>query len=584
MNLELQGWPEQVRDLLATLVQNSSDFIAIATLEGTLLYLNEAGMRLVEAPTPEAVRGRPVTDFLVPEDLPFYREVIVPELARAARWNGEFRLRDLRGGSTIHVNLNIFHLCDEHTNAPLAVAIVSQDIAARRRSERRLRALVDAGAVLTHSLDHEDIYQNIAQLVVRAGSSLCVVDIFNEDAKADEPVFERVAFAHADAAKLPLLERLGTPLPHRSRREHPVIRAFLDGSSSLVPIVDDEWLDRTATSPGHAETVRRLEVQSLLTVPLVASGKLVGTLTCGLAAESGTGEYPPRSYDAEDLFFVEELGRRAGTAIENARMYRHHRHIAVVLQAASLPETLARVDHLRLDAAYLPGSAEATIGGDWYDAFALEDGRIVLTVGDVLGHGLHAAITMTKLRQAMQSAAMVNADPNVMLDVADKTLRMHDADGYATALAAIYDPPSRILTFASAGHPGPALAVPGGQVFEFTSPGLLLGMRTNGAEHATKNVELTPGSMLVFFTDGLVEATRDVDEGHRLLHEALARPEIVRGPTPARAIVDAVLRGREPGDDIAVLAATLAPPSQPAASGEQSEYSDRTPEAAAQKA
>ena len=323
---------------------------------------------------------------------------------------------------------------------------------------------------------------------------------------------------------------------------------------------------------------------SLLTVPLVAAGKVIGALTCGLAGEAQAGEYPSRPYDAEDLFFIEELGRRAGTAIENARMYQHQRHIAVVLQAASLPETLARVDHLRLDAAYRPGSAEATIGGDWYDAFALEDGRIVLTVGDVLGHGLHAAITMTKLRQAMQSAAMVNADPNVMLDVADKTLRMHDADGYATALAAIFDPPSRILTFASAGHPGPALATPDGEVVEFSSPGLLLGMRTNGAEHATKDVELTPDSVLVFFTDGLVEATRDIDEGHRRLHEALARPEIVRGPAPASAIVDAVLAGRDPGDDIAVLAATLAPPSQPAAPGDQTEYTDRTPAAAGQTA
>ena len=98
-------------------------------------------------------------------------------------------------------------------------------------------------------------------------------------------------------------------------------------------------------------------------------------------------------------------------------------------------------------------------------------------------------------------------------------------------------------------------------------------MRTNGAEHATKDVELTPGSVLVFFTDGLVEVTRDIDEGHRRLHEALARPEIVRGPTPARAIVDAVLGGREPGDDIAVLAATLRPPQQPAGRGDQTEYS-----------
>ena len=163
-----------------------------------------------------------------------------------------------------------------------------------------------------------------------------------------------------------------------------------------------------------------------------------------------------------------------------------------------------------------------------------------------------------------------------------KRYAWHDADGYATALAAIYDPPSRILTFASAGYPGPALAQPDGTVVEFMSPGLLLGMHANGAEHATKNVELTPDSMLVFFTDGLVEATRDIDEGHRRLHAALARRELVRGPAPAKALVEAVLAGGEPGDDIAVLTATLAPPSQPAAPGDR-RSTPTTPTAASRR-
>jgi PAS domain S-box-containing protein len=577
VSLKRKDWPAEVSHLLTPLVRDSSDFIAIAALDGALLYLNDAGMRLIEADAPEHVLGRQVSDFLAPEDLPFYREVIIPEIARTGRWNGDFRLRDLPGGSTIHVNLSIYFLRDDETNEPLAVAIVSQDIAERRRSDRRLRALVDAGAVLSHSLEPEATFTSIAELGVRAGSTFCVVDMIDENAPAERAV-ERVAYAHADPAKVTLLEKLRTSVPRRSQRHDPVIRAAFDRSSSLIPVVDDEWLNRATASPEQAEVLRRLGTHSILTVPLVAGSKVLGALTCGLAGEVGEGQL--RSYDAEDLFFIEELGRRAGAAIENARMYERERHIAVALQTASLPATLARVDHLRLDAAYFPGSAEATIGGDWYDAFALEDGRIVLTVGDVLGHGLHAAITMTKLRQAMQSAAMVDADPNVMLDVADKTLRMHDADGYATALAAIFDPPTRLLTFASAGHPGPALANPDGTVVEFSSPGILLGMRTNGAEHATKDIQLEVDSVLVFFTDGLVEATRDIDEGHRRLHEALAKPELIHGPSPARAIVAAVLRGQDPGDDIAVLTATLAPPSEPDAPGDQTEYADPTTPAA----
>jgi hypothetical protein len=105
-------------------------------------------------------------------------------------------------------------------------------------------------------------------------------------------------------------------------------------------------------------------------------------------------------------------------------------------------------------------------------------------------------------------------------------------------------------------------------------------MRTNGAEHATKDINLEVDSVLVLFTDGLVEATRDIEEGHRRLHEALARRELIHGPSPARAIVEAVLRGQDPGDDIAVLTATLAPPSEPNAPGDQTEYSDPTAPAA----
>ncbi len=243
-----------------------------------------------------------------------------------------------------------------------------------------------------------------------------------------------------------------------------------------------------------------------------------------------------------------------------ARASPRERRIAVSLQEASLPRTLPRFDHLHLTAYYRPGKTEATIGGDWYDAFLLEDGRVVLTIGDVLGNGLRAAITMTKLRQAMQAAAMVEADPNRMLDVADKTLRLHDPDAYATAIAAIYDPKTQATTFASAGHPGPLLRTAGGSVEELGCPGLLLGLRT-GKDRRSRVVATPPNSTLVFYTDGLTEATRNVDEGQARLEEALAGLD-VRGDGAARAVVDIVLRGEDAGDDVAVLIATVTPPAE----------------------
>lgn len=300
----------------------------------------------------------------------------------------------------------------------------------------------------------------------------------------------------------------------------------------------------------RAAVVAARGVRSFISVPIVApGGAIVGSLSAAIDSTS-TRE----AYTNHDLPFVAEVGRRAGAAIENARSYERERRLAVEWQAASLPTTLSNIDGLALDADYRPGSAKATIGGDWYDAFQLLDGRIVLTIGDVLGRGLRAAVTMTKLRQAMQAAALVDPDPNVILRVADMTLRLADPDSYATALAAVYDPVDHRLRLASAGHPGPALHTSGGDVREIACLGMMLGLR-DGSEANSISIDIPSAATLVFYTDGLVESTRDLEDGQRRLHDALAALASARTGNPARFIVDFVLEGRSPSDDIAVLVA-----------------------------
>ena len=406
---------------------------------------------------------------------------------------------------------------------------------ARERAESGLRLLSRTGATLD-SLDYSTTLRNIAHAFVEEFASYCIVDVLDGQQGWDRTIVHRE----------PELAELVRALPEPSG-DHPIARALQRRESSVVA-VDPGWSEAIGGGEQRDDVIRKLGVRSFITVPIVTpSSEVVGALTCALDATAARERYAD-----EDLAFVEEVGRRAGAAIANARLYERERRIAVELQAASLPAALPRIAPLDLDAEYRPGSDEATIGGDWYDAFALEDGRVAITVGDVLGHGLHAAITMTKLRQAMQSAAMIDPDPNVMLDVADKTLRLLDPDGYATALAAVYDRAAATLVFASAGHPGPVLRTADGRIAEFASPGLLLGLRDR-AQRATALVPAAPGSTVVFFTDGLVEATRDITEGYRRLHEALGRDDVVRGPRPAHAIVRHVLAGAAATDDIAVL-------------------------------
>ncbi len=518
-------------DLTASLIEHNPSFVGIASGDGRLLYVNPAGRALTGLDA--AAR---VPDLFAPDDLPFFREVIQTELLRNARWNGPFRFRG--ASAPIAVDLTLYHLPKLPNDATAAIAIIAVEATERRRSDQRLRTLLDAGAMLTSAFDPARTFADLTELIVRTLATVCVVELF-DDAVATQERSKRVASFHIDRA-------------WRARAGQLPALATGDGSSTLVTEVDDSWIARHALSAGEAATLRAMHIRSLISVPLVAGGEIVGSLMCALGEEAVPRPGLPPAYDAEDLFFLEELGRRAGRTIETARLYERERRIAETLQAASLPTSLPSTPAYHIDAEYRPGRAEATIGGDWFDAFELVDGRVVLTVGDVLGNGLHAAVTMTKLRQAMQSAAMVRAVPNVMLDVADRTLRMHAPEGYATALAAIYDPATQTTTIASAGHPGPAIRTGDGTIREYVSSGLLLGLR-DGSDDASVDIPTPPGSLLVFFTDGLTEATRDVDEGQRRLFAALAEADVIVSDRPARAIVESVLRGENAGDDIAVL-------------------------------
>ncbi|MBD5633043.1 MAG: SpoIIE family protein phosphatase [Candidatus Eremiobacteraeota bacterium] len=539
--------------MLGPFVRTSSDFIAIASARGELLYVNPAGLEMVgAASTPHDVLE--ITDLFLTDDLNYAREVIPTEFERDGRWEGNFRFRDRRTDTPVPVHLDLFSLLEEGGDVR-AIAIVSRDISESRRSALRLRFLVDAGAALSQSLDYVETFERLSELLVKSLASYCVIDVLSSDESGPATV-ERVAAAHIDRNGRDFLGTFARFVPQVDHIVHPVARAIVDGSSSLVAEVDDAWIDRSSVSAEHAASTRSLNLRSLLTVPLVAGGDVVGALTCALAREEAYRPILKLAYDAEDLFFFEEVGRRAGAALLNARIYARERRIATSLQAASLPRSLPERAGVRIDAEYRPGSSEATIGGDWYDAFTLDDGRIAITVGDVVGHGLLAAITMTKLRQAMQAAALVDPDPDVMLRVANRTIAVHDPDSHATALAGILDIEGRTFRFACAGHPGPLVRSAGGAIEEHESGGLPLGVSAD-AHFKSTTIGIPPQSMFVAFTDGLVEATRDIVKGYRRLHEALLESSVLSAPSAARAIVNHVLAGDDARDDVAVLAVRL---------------------------
>ena len=254
--------------------------------------------------------------------------------------------------------------------------------------------------------------------------------------------------------------------------------------------------------------------------------------------------------------------RVAETALRDRleRDFKREHEASLAFQNAALPQTLPTVAGLHFDAIYEAAGEDALVGGDWYDAFALPDGRVVISVGDVVGKGLDAAVTMGAARQAIRGAAQVFPEPAAVLDAADRALRSEQPERVVTAFLGVVDPFTHALWYASAGHPAPLLRHADGSLSELRAPDLPLGLRGDrAAGTGNASVLLPPGSMLVLYTDGLTEATRDIIAGEHRLHEVLAQPGIVADPFPAAAIRAAA--AADTADDVAILTMRVEPES-----------------------
>jgi serine phosphatase RsbU (regulator of sigma subunit)/anti-sigma regulatory factor (Ser/Thr protein kinase) len=231
--------------------------------------------------------------------------------------------------------------------------------------------------------------------------------------------------------------------------------------------------------------------------------------------------------------------------------YKHERRVAQRFQKAALPRALPRVPGLTFSSFYRPGHDEAQVGGDWYDAFTLLDGRVLFSIGDVCGSGLDAAVAMASVRQVFRGVAQINPEPTMLLDAADRTLQAENPESLVTAFVGLFDPITSQVVYGSAGHPRPLLRLADGTVTELRAQGGPLGLSIP-IERTAEIVDMPVGSVLVLFTDGLTEATRDPIEGETRVREALDDVDVRDAPNLALAIHDSVIVG-ESRDDVAVL-------------------------------
>jgi serine phosphatase RsbU (regulator of sigma subunit) len=231
--------------------------------------------------------------------------------------------------------------------------------------------------------------------------------------------------------------------------------------------------------------------------------------------------------------------------------YATEKRIADTLQEAFVQRPLPEHPTFRFSATYVPASEETKVGGDWYDALELPGNRVLFAIGDVTGHGIEAAVTMSRVRQALISSALLDPTPAPLLARVARELYTNTAP-LVTAVAGFADANTYEFVYASAGHPPPVLIEPGRppRMLDFGS--LPLGAMYDN-EYVTHRVQSVPGAILVLYTDGAIEHSHDVIEGERILLAAAADAARVVPPDPATFIHESVFSGRAVGDDVAIL-------------------------------
>ncbi|MFI8347949.1 SpoIIE family protein phosphatase [Streptomyces sp. NPDC085596] len=420
-------------------------------------------------------------------------------------------------------------------------------------ARERLNMLYDAGVGIGTSLDVSRTAEELAELAVPRFADFVTVDLFDAVLKGEEPKpgteLRRAAFSgiRKDAPLYPLGERI------RFVPTSPQARSLATGQSVVEPDLRE--------APGwQAQDLERTEqiidygVHSLITVPLRAGNLVLGVANFWRSEK-------PQPFDSEDLALAEELVARAAVSIDNARRYTREHSMAVTLQRSLLPRTLPAQDALEIAYRYLP--AQSGVGGDWFDVLPLPGARVALVVGDVVGHGLHAAATMGRLRTAVHNFSSLDLPPDELLGLLDELVARLDQDETpedgaaavtgATCLYAVYDPASRRCTIARAGHLPPALVLPDGTVeFPDVPAGPPLGL--GGLPFETADLELPEGSRLVLYTDGLVEdRERDIDEGLDMLRDALRHAPGASPEETCRVVLDRL--PVRPTDDVALIVA-----------------------------
>jgi GAF domain-containing protein len=394
-----------------------------------------------------------------------------------------------------------------------AVRRIQAAVAAELRA-RRLAFLAQMSQELGGSLDYRATLAKVAKLIVPELADWCAVDVIVDGAPST------VAVAHVDPDKVRWAWELQEKYPPDPDSPTGASNVMRTGVSELYPEITDEMLVAGARDEEHLRLSRELHLRSALVVPLAARGRTLGAITLIRTDDA-------LAYDQSDLGFTEDLGRRAGVAIDNAQLYGQTQDVALQLQRAVLPEAVDNIALWEIATHYAPGG-RGGVGGDFYDAIALEDGALAFVIGDVMGHGVRAAAAMAQMRSAVRAYLCTDPDPGAVVNKLDIMFDKLAITQLATLIYGVVEFGAGELSFVNAGHYPPMLLTPGqAPRFVRTPPRLPLG--AGGDERVATTIEFNGPDTLLLFTDGLVEHRGEIiDAGLARLAERA--PVLLDGP------------------------------------------------------
>lgn len=362
------------------------------------------------------------------------------------------------------------------------------------RSRKHQDFLLRANLALADAGHFQEAVLKLAEVAVPALGDICLIDVLGPEGQ-----LTRLAARHADPGRQYLASQLINHPPDLSG-DHPAARAVRTGEPQWSPVMTSDFMVSTTQTSEHFELTQRLHFSAYVSVPLIAADEVIGAVTVvSTDSDRGIGDdVLPRARD---------LAAQVARAIERARTADEQSGIARRLQTSLLPAPPREIPGLDIAVRYEASERSAEVGGDFYDVVPLADGRLALAIGDVEGHDIAAATLMGQLRSAMRAFLLLDPDPSLVLGRLDAFMAEQPVDRLATCALSVLDVQSGRLEVATAGHPPPIGGSPGATFAPLSIvPGPPLGLGLGPCP--LHRLTCTTDSVLVFYTDGLVDVCR----------------------------------------------------------------------------